>query len=45
MIELVSSTGLAFIDAHLRNDAKAKAWLASDALVTAGGGLATLEHR
>lgn len=45
MLEFVTSTGLAFVDAHLRDDAQAKAWLASDALATAGGGLATLEHK
>lgn len=41
----IFSAGLAFMDAHLRGDAQAAAWLASDDLVTAGGGLFTFDRR
>jgi predicted dienelactone hydrolase len=45
MRRAIFSTGLAFLDAHLRGDAAAAAWLASDDLVTAGGGLVTFDRR
>ena len=45
MRDSVFSAALAFVDAHLRASAAAAAWLASDQLETAGGGIIDLEHR
>jgi len=40
-----SSAGLAFLDAHLRDRAEARQWLASEDLVTAGAGVFSLERK
>jgi predicted dienelactone hydrolase len=41
----IFATGLAFLDAYLRDSSTARAWLASDDLVTAGDGLFTFDRR
>jgi len=41
----VFATGVAFLDAHLKDSAPAKAWLASEDVVKAGQGLFTFERR
>ncbi len=41
----VASTGLAFADAYLRDAPRARAWLATDHLASASGGVATLSVR
>lgn len=45
MRSAIFATGLAFLDAHLRGDAAAAAWLASEDLVTAGGGIFSFDRR
>ncbi len=41
----IFATGLAFMDAYLRGDAQAKAWLGSDNIVTGGQGVFAFERK